>query len=197
MRKAETLLKFRPPNLNHIITMAQATIPIPQLTEENKRNFLKKVSTTPTASGCLEWIGAKSSTLYGNFWASGKAFGAHRVAYFLATGIDPKEFHVCHSCDNPICVNPEHLWLGTGADNVNDREMKGRGNQPRGECHGSKIHPEKWVRGEKHNRTKLKDSHILLIRSDLRPQKLIAADYGVRQCTVSAIKRRKTWAHVA
>lgn len=129
--------------------MAKSCILIPTLTEKNKRNFLRKISPTPTATGCLEWLGSKSGGLYGSCWAGGMLLKAHRVAYFLATGVDPKELHVCHTCDNPSCVNFEHLWLGTDEDNARDRQMKGRGNAPSGDRHGSRTKPERVARGDR------------------------------------------------
>ena len=182
MRKAGTRLKFRPPNSNHDITMAKACIPIPSLTEKNKKNFHKKISATPTETGCLEWTAWRGQQGYGGFGAGGKHYVAHRLAYFLETGVDPQGYYVCHHCDNPPCCNPEHLFLGTAADNMRDKTLKGRGNTRR---------------GKSHYRSKLTESDIPLIRADSRVQRVIAEEYGVDQSIISEIKSGKRWSHVA
>ncbi len=71
---------------------------------------------------------------------------AHRVLYAEEVG-DPGDLYVCHACDNPSCVNPEHLWLGTAGDNARDREAKKRGNHQPGKKRGS---PNSWDGGEPH-----------------------------------------------
>jgi len=77
--------------------------------------------------GCWEWTGSIDKDGYGQIHLHGKTIRAHRFAYMLVNGETPDNKHVLHTCDNPACVNPNHLWLGTNQDNVDDRERKGRG----------------------------------------------------------------------
>ena len=82
-------------------------------------------------SGCLEWVGSKRNG-YGRMIIGSRTDGtrksvsAHRIAYELAYGEIPIGMEVCHKCDNPCCVNPNHLFIGTRQDNIDDRERKGR-----------------------------------------------------------------------
>lgn len=84
--------------------------------------------TARTTNGCLEWVGSRNVLGYGRIMKGGRTYFAHRLSYQKAFGINPGGKEVCHKCDNPCCVNPEHLFLGTTQDNALDREAKGRGN---------------------------------------------------------------------
>lgn len=77
-------------------------------------------------SGCLEWQGSRLKQGYGSFGRKGKRGGVHRLAYEIVFGAFPSELQVCHKCDNPPCLNPDHLFLGTNEDNQNDKIAKGR-----------------------------------------------------------------------
>jgi hypothetical protein len=136
-------------------------------------------------SGCWIWLGAvrKSKLDYGYFHMGHDlhTVRAHVAAYKLFRG-PTNGLHVCHKCDVPSCVNPEHLFLGTAQENINDRERKGRG-----------------VRqyGEKHPLSVLIVAEIMAIRADRRATRFIAVDYKINKATVQKIKRRALWGHVA
>lgn len=77
--------------------------------------------------GCWEWIGKRNPQGYGVVWFHGAHWRAHRLAWHLTNSAVPELLDVLHRCDNPACVRPEHLFLGTDKDNSIDRERKGRG----------------------------------------------------------------------
>ena len=90
--------------------------------------FWDRKVVSPT--GCWEWAGARDKDGYGQtppLDGRSGAVRAHRLAWTLTNGPIPKGLLVCHHCDNPACINPDHLWLGTSTDNNRDRERKGRG----------------------------------------------------------------------
>jgi hypothetical protein len=135
---------------------------IPPLRLATFERFWTKVDKTPGLGpngDCWEWRGATIRG-YGNIgWSiDGKTqtFLAHRVAWFVVTGKQPGEV-MCHKCDNPLCVRPEHLWSGTHVENMLDRDGKGRtafgdrsgGDKRRGANNGRHTHPESTVRGER------------------------------------------------
>lgn len=95
------------------------------LTDEDIKRFWLKTRWNPW-NGCLEWTGGKISTGYGCIRLNGHSALAHRVAWVLANGQIPPGLFVCHHCDNPPCINVEHLFVGTNADNIADMVQKCR-----------------------------------------------------------------------
>jgi len=171
---------------------------LPSLSESDKLRFFRKVSTTPTEKGCLEWIGYRSKDGYGKFSVGIRRLLAHRVALSIHSGHNSDRLHACHSCDNPSCCNPLHLFWGTHKENMDDMNKKGRClNRRRGDNHPSRIYIELRPRGEVHGMAKLTATDIPIIRSDRRKQREIAADYGVSRELISSIKRRITWTHIS
>lgn len=129
---------------------------------------------------CWEFQGeavANPGSEHRQFWVDGSMQLAHRVAYVLYVGPIPDDLCVLHCCDNPPCVNPAHLFLGTVADNNEDRDTKGRHVALHNEDHGS---------------TRITDDQVEAIRELCRrgiPQKLIARAVGISQSHVSNIHR--------
>lgn len=145
--------------------------------------FWAKIDKTGGADSCWLWTDAPTVHGYGHMWIEGKHRRAHRVAWELANGPIPEgEGHhgtcVCHRCDVRRCVNPAHLFLGTHAENIADRNAKGRSAGAKGETHG---------------RAKLTAAQVVEIRAASGPQTAIAARFGISQSQVGRIRRGKLW----
>lgn len=159
------------------------------------RRFLSKCD----ANGdCWQWSGSVTSKGYGRFSYNGKAERAHRVSWLLHFGPIPDGMLVCHRCDNPGCVNPDHLFLGTAAENTMDMDAKGRRvNAPlTGDDHYARQDPSRVLRGEQSAPAKLTVQQVIAIRASSETQTRLARRYGITQAAVSSIIRRRTWAHV-
>lgn len=99
--------------------------PIPDLTEAQKERLLSSFEKRGE-DDCWPWLRRRDPKGYGRFSLNDSDFAATRVIYAVAKGEDPGQLLVCHSCDNPPCVNPKHLWLGTTQDNIRDCSSKSR-----------------------------------------------------------------------
>lgn len=135
-------------------------------------------------SGCWLWTGAvQPETGYGALNRVGGVVGAHRLSWELHRGPIPYGLHVLHKCDIRSCVNPDHLFLGTNKDNIDDMKRKGR-DRHRG------------PQGEAHPRAKLTVTDVLAIRADKRGPTEIARELSVSTATIEAIRSRRNWRHV-
>lgn len=142
--------------------------------------FMGRVYPEPN-TGCWLWGGALGPKGYGSFASGGRKWIVHRFSWFLHRGEDPGTMCVLHRCDNPPCVNPDHLFLGTKGENNRDRDAKGRGHD---------------FRGGKHPQSKLTDDAVRDIRTSCEPQVALAKRYGVDASTVSHARSGKRWSHV-
>lgn len=143
---------------------------------------------------CWPWQGARFPKGYGTIGSGikepvrGKGLGrnklTHRVSWEIHHGPIPEDMLVCHHCDNPPCVNPAHLFLGTPLDNSRDRDAKGR---------------QRYLRGETHQSAKMKEKQILeildLLRSG-RTQRSIARQYGINRMIVYDVAHGRRWKHI-
>lgn len=143
-------------------------------------------------SGCWEWTACTNSGYGALSCAQFGSWLAHRFSWRLHRGKIPKrkdELCVCHKCDNRLCVNPDHLFLGTRADNIADAKRKGR--------HGTGE--KKARRGEAHGMSKLTHYQVLRIREFLSvgvKQSELALQYNITQTCVYRIKKRLAWKHI-
>lgn len=157
-----------------------------------EERFWAKVDKSAGPVACWEWRGSKKRGGYGTLWVDNHCRAAHRISWEMAHGAIPPApgYHgtcVCHHCDNPSCVNPSHLFLGTSLDNSADRVRKGRAVAP---CRG------KW----KYGKSKLSASDVQEIREAHAHRTasncLLAERYGVTPGTIGHVVRRLTWRHL-
>lgn len=152
----------------------------------NKEHFWNRIK-IGLNDQCWEWQKAKSRFGYGWLTWNGVCTGAHRIAWVLTNGEIPEGMCVLHKCDNPPCCNPNHLFLGTRADNCADMRKKGR---------------DKYVGkpGEANSQAKLSKEDVIRIRMIYKrgviTQRMIAAEYGITRESVKDILQGKNWRHI-
>ncbi len=159
--------------------------------ERELRNFWKKVDKNgpipkhrPELGMCYMWKGSTHFTGYGYFNFLGKVRRAHRASWMIHYGSIPQGLLVCHHCDNPSCVRPEHLFVGTKFDNSSDMISKNRQKHPRGDsCVFSKLTTDKVL-------------YIKRKCTEGVPRKELALQFGVCVGTIDSIMLRRVWRHV-
>lgn len=132
-------------------------------------------------SGCRLWAGRLRRDGYATLRFEGTPRMAHRLAWIDAHGPVPQGFHVLHRCDSRHCVNPDHLFLGTDQDRIDNMVRKGR---------------NPVLRGRKNGRAKLSVTVVRKVRNDPRGSRVVAAELGVDPSTVRYVRRGITWSDV-
>lgn len=127
---------------------------------------------------CIEWTKSKNKKGYGKTWHNGRSWLAHRLAYLKAFGDFNQQLCVLHKCDNPSCVNPEHLFLGTNFDNVQDRKHKGRNANQIG--HRSVL-------------AKLTIEQVNYIRKSNKTCQQLADELDMSKSQINKIKNKRCW----
>jgi hypothetical protein len=150
-----------------------------------RRRFEKSI--VVQKNGCWLWSGYKNADGYGVMGIGRKVIKAHRVAYMIYKGEIPEGMNVCHTCDVPSCVNPEHLWIGTQKENVLDMCLK-------------KRHVPSSSKGESHSQAKLSEEQVKLIRTMYTNLKIshasLSEQFGVSRGQIGHIISRKSWSHI-
>lgn len=136
--------------------------------------------TVKNANGCWVWQGCKIHTGYGRVQRRPNAWLAHRLAWTLTHGDIPPETFVLHHCDNPPCINPAHLYLGTQHDNMRDMIARERYNN----------------KGERNGRAKLTANLVRYIRTSSKTGAELGRELGVSRVIISSIRLRKSWQHI-
>lgn len=166
-----------------------------QFTPSEIKRFWSKVDSSGGAAACWPWTGPRSPRGYGRFYAGSSPFGqkhwrANRAMWLVVEGDTPGDLFVCHRCDNPSCVNPDHLFLGTPADNTRDMQVKGR-------------HPRTaaWSpQGEVNPNAKLTAAQVVemrqrWVRGGVSKSQL-GREYGVSSTMASWIILHRNWTHL-
>jgi hypothetical protein len=199
-------------SLSNVISSTVVKAHVFSLTKKEKQRFEQQIDRSGGSSACWPWTGGRNKDGYGRFHGKPKQL-AHRVVYNESVGPVPDGICVLHSCDNPPCCNPRHLFLGTLLDNNRDAVRKGRnakgdksGSHLHPECratglrHGSVTHPERVVRGERHGMVKITPNAVLDIRSTYVPYKnplrVFAERYGITESQVRNIVVGKSWKYL-
>lgn len=152
-----------------------------KINKETKKRFLEKIK---KSNKCWEWTGAKCLKGYGRFRINKVLFGAHRISYLIYNSSIPSGIFVCHKCDNPSCVNPKHLFLGTRSDNMKDAFNKGR------------LKPligKKFENGENNISSKLSEEQVKRIREDGERAILLAKEFNVSVSLIFRIRKGILW----
>lgn len=160
--------------------------------------FMEKVNVVP--GECWEWTGGRRRRGYGNFCATGRSFPAHRWLYQYLHGVVGRDIEICHKCDNPPYVNPDHLFAGTKFDNMRDCASKGRNGMQVMPWRSSLLKREyNQARGERQGSSKLLSDDVRTIKT-LALQgvstTVLGHRYSLDPSYVRKIRGGKAWAHI-
>lgn len=158
---------------------------LPVVSPQDAERFWLNVDKRDGPNACWPWTAGVNLLRdgYGRFWIRRIEYRTNRMAYWLHYGVDPKEKDVCHHCDNPPCCNPNHLFVGTRKENLDDAKRKGR-----------------VAIGANRGAAKLTDDKVRQIKQLYVFRKVgcyqLAARFGVTEMTIHSIISGKTWRHV-
>jgi hypothetical protein len=192
--------------------MAEPNLKLPELASQDIKRFWTKIA-LDESDQCWLWTGARDEDGYGLFKVKRKMCRASRIMYFLHYGEQPSLKLVCHTCDNPPCMNPSHFFLGTSRDNKADSKNKGRLNIAIGNNNGSRTRPENLQRGDNHwthrrpdiwksrpRGTALTPNSVIMIRQAYANGQAsieeLARVHGVCTGTIYKAVSRITWKHI-
>lgn len=154
---------------------AEYSVEVRKITRPWTRDeILENYSPVPEA-GCWLWLGPTNENGYGRIRFNNRYVTMHRFFYLSHKGEIPKGMFVCHKCDTPLCVNPDHLWAGTSEENNKDMMRKGRNNFSR-----NKVTP---------------DIAIAIVQSD-KPTQQLVAELGFSKATVDNVRCGRSWSRV-
>lgn len=156
------------------------------------------------ATGCWEWQKGKGHWGYGSTYYKGRGMHTHRLSYIIFKGEIEDDLFVLHHCDNPPCVNPDHLYTGTPKDN--SRDMMDRGRHPRtggkGDRHGRRTKPEAWKDfnlGSRNPKAKIREEQvkeIILLKQSGMSTKDLSQMFDLDKSQINRICNRTNWGHV-
>lgn len=168
--------------MSQLFTELEPEMSTALVSESDEVRFWMQVKSS--RDNCWEWLAYKIRGGYGSFRIGRRTYLAHRISYSISNGHVPAGLYVCHRCDNPSCVNPSHLFVGTQTDNMADCARKGRAASRAGEFNGNST---------------LRVSQVLDVRSRVAAGESgasVARLYGVDRSTINDIIRQRTWRDV-